>query len=82
MKTFYILDVTEGGSLCLWWRPRRSGYTDRLDEAGVYSEEEAQAIFKIRGTDVPCEKSVIDAIAHPVVMGDALPVELRMMRCR
>lgn len=27
-----------------WWSPKRWGYTDRIAEAGLYSEEEARGI--------------------------------------
>lgn len=32
----------------IWWREDRNGYTDELVAAGLYSEEEARAIEKLR----------------------------------
>ncbi len=29
------------GDTYLWWRPRQSGYTNRIDEAGRYTRKEA-----------------------------------------
>lgn len=66
---YYIEDTREGaGSFRIWWGPERSGYTTRLDRAGVYTKAEAASIAKIRGTDVPRLKSDIDAISIRVVM--------------
>lgn len=27
-----------------WWKPNWNGYTERIEEAGIYGEEEAKAI--------------------------------------
>ena len=80
MKQFYILDASCLGVSALWWRPERCGYTVRLDEAGVYSEDDALSIAKIRGTDVPCEKSMVDALAYRTVDVSALPCALGRVR--
>lgn len=65
---FYIMDASAvSGELHLWWKPNRRGYTRRLDEAGVYSRREAEQIQKIRGTDVPYRKTMVDAAAYRVV---------------
>lgn len=70
---FYILDIThERGDLELWWKPNRCGYTSCLDQAGVYSRREAEQIQKIRGTDIPYSKAVVDAAAHRVVFRHTL----------
>jgi len=42
-----------GAGEALWWRPKRSGYTNDVAEAGRYSQEEADSIASIRGDDFP-----------------------------
>jgi hypothetical protein len=48
-RRFYIEAVghTPNGEVC-WWKPDRSGYTTNIDEAGLYSTEEARSIVKMR----------------------------------
>lgn len=48
----YYIRCVQGGDLALWWRPNRHGYTVNLDEAGVYSEEEARRLDRGREIDV------------------------------
>lgn len=69
-KRYFIQDTTARGDLALWWGPNRSGYTVRLDEAGRYDEEEAQAIAKIRGTDVPRLVEEVEVMAVRVVAAE------------
>lgn len=64
---YYIRDMTATGDLCLWWRPDRCGYTTDLDQAGVYSEDEANKIARIRGTDKPYPVESVSAVARRVV---------------
>lgn len=45
----YVIETLEhNGTLALWWKPSRQGYTTNLDEAGVYSLAEAEAIERLR----------------------------------
>jgi hypothetical protein len=50
---FLILCQERRGDLALWWRPNSAGYTVNLSEAGLYCEEEARNITRLRGTDYP-----------------------------
>lgn len=66
-RTYYIQDTrTICGNCAMWWGKDSSGYTCNLDEAGVYDEEEARRIEKIRGTDrlVPVEIARAIAVRH------------------
>jgi hypothetical protein len=37
----------------IWWRPGRAGYTSNIEQAGRYSQEDAESIAQIRGDDFP-----------------------------
>ena len=73
MTRFYI--EAEGGrgssdQSMLWWRPNRRGYTYDLQQAGLYTEEEAREIEKIRETDRAwSEAEVSSYIEHRVERG-------------
>lgn len=50
---FYIRDKRQVvGNCALWWCPNGHGYTCNLDEAGLFTEEEARDITRNRDTDV------------------------------
>ncbi len=50
----YVIECTEHpGELALFWRPNRAGYTTRLDEAGRYTRQKAEAQARSRSID-PC----------------------------
>lgn len=73
-RFYYILDTTTPTTqMALWWRPERRGYTENLNLAGRYPEEEARAIEKMR----PCNKAVLcelaDALSQRVVYRGTLP---------
>jgi hypothetical protein len=40
------------GATVLWWRPQGKGYTTRLDEAGLYTRQEAESQARDRDCDV------------------------------
>lgn len=42
---FYILDVEASRrlDLALWWGPNNSGYTTRLEDAGLYTAEQVRS---------------------------------------
>jgi len=67
---FYIRETTSRG--VLWWGPDRCGYTYSLGDAGQYTEEEAQRIERIRGTDVAYPANQIDSIAYRAVGVDSI----------
>ncbi|WP_110930936.1 hypothetical protein [Paenibacillus bouchesdurhonensis] len=43
---YYILSLkwSEGKGEYVWWRPDNSGYTNNLNQAGIYSEETIKAM--------------------------------------
>lgn len=47
-EKYYISCTEENGDLLLLWKPQRSGYTVYIDQAGLYSREESEAIESIR----------------------------------
>jgi hypothetical protein len=57
----------------MWWRRGRAGYTAHLEDAHVFTEEEALAVGRNRATDVPWPKDIIDAIAGSMVDHQRLP---------
>lgn len=56
--------------LCVWWRPKGNGYTNDLQEAGLWGEEEAKAKAGERDLAVPFMKAM--EVAMPVVRRGAL----------
>lgn len=49
---------TKHNGYTIWWGPNRSGYTDCIYDAGIYSEEEAKHLEELHG------KSVCKAIPY------------------
>lgn len=51
---YYIWDTrTSVGNCVSWWAPDSKGYVCDLNEAGLYSKDEAEKIAQNRSTDVP-----------------------------
>jgi len=44
----FVIKHTDANGVELWWRAHRSGYTGELIAAGVYGEQEARRIERIR----------------------------------
>jgi hypothetical protein len=58
-KKFYILDTRTGvGNCAVFWCPNGAGYTTQLEEAGLFSEEEARSH---RETDIPIPEEMAKA---------------------
>src|SRR5580698_8375940 len=58
-RRFYILDDrTCVGNCALFWAPDSKGYTTQLNEAGLYTEEEAKTH---RDTDIPIPEELAKA---------------------
>lgn len=72
--SYYIQRACPGSSLALWWRPDAQGYTARLDEAGIYTEERARAQEQERpGVDRAVAVEEAQRLAVRVVSAEALP---------
>ena len=78
-ERYYILDNRSVvGNCCMWWCPDGKGYTCELDQAGLYTYEEASSK---RDTDVPVPQSLAEKLAVKHVRLDLLrehEVERRM----
>lgn len=72
-ELYYIQDTRSYvGNCVLWWGPNRKGYVCSLDEAGLYSREDAEAQARSRSTDRAWPKSAVDALAVRHVRGERL----------
>lgn len=69
---YYILDTRTHwrGDRAIWWGPKRFGYVSVLDNAGVYTKEEASQVCKPNGDQVAVPVSEARAIALRVVNAD------------
>ncbi len=68
-RAYYILDARSCvGNCASWWRPDGYGYCCDLDEAGLFTLDEAMS--KRRGIDVPVHKDVArDCVVQHVQWG-------------
>ena len=62
-QLFYIQCTEEFGreGSVLWWKPNSRGYTLELNEAGLYTKEQAESICKVRP---PVERAIPREIAQ------------------
>jgi hypothetical protein len=75
---FYIQNKGNGGDLVLWWRPERRGYTVCIDQAGLYSQKEAEEIVRNRPPeDIMHAQYDIDTIVGRVIFHETLRRVLR-----
>jgi hypothetical protein len=57
----YYLQARDSGNLMLWWRKGRHGYTTDIDQAHIFTKEEAFAQARVRPSeDFPWRKYYID----------------------
>ncbi len=57
---FYILCKERTNGIATWWKPNEFGYTTNLDEAGLYTAEQAARIVRnAMGMDVAVPKALI-----------------------
>lgn len=67
MKDQYFIRSYEhqlGGRFAMWWGPNECGYTQSLDEAGLYSKEEADEICE-RANYGLINKNEPNEVAYP-----------------
>ena len=78
-EVFYILCVERPpvGNCALWWRPDGKGYTCNLDEAGLYTREEA---FDGRARDVPVPRETAERLVIRHVRLDHLRQNMEIPR--
>jgi hypothetical protein len=70
---YYVQCIrTWQGDSAVWWAPDRNGYTFRLDKAGVYDEDEARRIERIRGEEWAVPVEIAEAAATRHVTGQDL----------
>lgn len=54
---------------CAWWGPGRWGYTDKLADAGRYTQTEAEAICAqanlVTFNEVPLPLRLLEGVEHP-----------------
>jgi len=68
---YYVQDCRSVvGNCAMFWGPNRAGYVCSLDEAGVYSGDEAS---RMRDTDVAWPVETIEAIAVRHARSDQMP---------
>lgn len=75
-ERYYILDARSiVGNCCGWWRPDGKGYTCNLEEAGLYSYEQAH---RQRDTDIPIPEALAKELAVTHVHWDTLRARLKL----
>lgn len=73
---YYLQDARHSsmvGNCPSWWRPDSCSYTTNLDEAARFTLEEALAIHRRRGTDVPWLCSEIDLLRRATIDHQYMP---------
>ena len=66
--SYYLQDSRNYcGNDVMWWATRNRGYTTNLNEAAIFTKEEAQAQHNCRETDIPWPKGYVDQKTRPVV---------------
>ncbi len=61
------------GNSVVWWRPKRAGYTCYLNDAGRYSEEDAQRIIRHSPEEKMWPCHVIESLAKLTVDAEDMP---------
>ena len=62
---YYLQDSRQYvGNSMLWWRAGGAGYTTNLEEAGVFTQDQAFRQHRVRDTDRPWSKSYVDGHAN------------------
>ncbi len=70
---WYLQDTRDiVGDCVLWWRKGMAGYTTDLNEAHLFTRNEAYRQHENRASDVPWKAFDIRAISNPMVHSSAL----------
>ena len=82
MKEYYVISLkwTRADNIC-FWRPDNAGYTEYLDEAGIYTEEQingAKTYYCNAIDTVAVEKEQIAGLftAHTICKRNSLSLDL------
>lgn len=79
MENLYYIQDTRSyiGNCVVWWRAGGRGYTTDLDDAGLYTQQEALAQHRSRETDVPWLCSEIEPLVRRTIDMQDIHFDLR-----
>lgn len=67
MSTLYVIRHGRPGTVLVYWKPNRCGYTSNVLRAGTYREEEARDIERLRpplDIAVPLKDALAELVAE------------------
>lgn len=66
MKEYYILSLkwSNGKGIYVWWGPGNSGYTNDLNQAGIYTEDQIKSrpLYYKNTNTVPVGREIVDKL--------------------
>jgi hypothetical protein len=74
-ELFYMEDTRRGavcGNCTVWWAKNNAGYVCDIREARLFTKEEAEHQHRMRDTDVPWPKEIVEHLAVPHVRYETL----------
>ena len=72
MKFFIQDSRSYVGNDVSWWRQGRDGYTTNLNQAGLFTGDEASLITNNRMTDIAWPEEYVRSLSIQTVSGDCL----------